>query len=714
MSIKRSRQFTKARWLLVCAVTVLSCTDAHLQPQPPPERPGLDNYLEIRGEYCTEPSANVTFPLKVLYIVDQSASLQFTDPENLRFGALNASLDQVQSQPNAEFGFIGFASWSRQQPFTRNRGDVGAFVDPAGGLGPATDYQGALATAVRLIEQDILAAGPAERARTRYVVNFVSDGIPEPRCNPGCEDDQDMCSNGEDDDGDGMVDGGDMDCANIGDNVLHPDNLYGVCNTDQEIPDDVYVDITGICPEYNQPAQIMGRVQEILALADIYSVGDITLNTVFLFTEDTGIDVTQFGYERAQARALLSSMAEAGEGVFRDVNLGVGGDDFLNFDISSLKAEQTLTRMVAINQNARLTPDGLDTDTDGDALADSVEHELRTDRLSPDTDGDNYGDLFEDRLRTEGFDPIDPAMPAVTCSDGRDGDGDGLTDCEENFLETDPTTPDTDGDGVLDFIELYVGTDPVEPDGLADFDFDGIANLDEIQGGTDPVVPDAEAFRTERIVYDVDDLGLLDVENPDNAQLEERHCYDYAVKGIQMVITPVARQNGLNRILVFTSEKAAKVAGIPGEVRVACFEAFYQGPQAKNPESGVIDVTRAGIESQRNRLAEAILNLSGTCPQFAAGVSRATVESMAQTCLPPRIQIGRKLYKQDELFDMMARSLDPGMTPTLPRLPHTLFVSMPSFDPELHCWRPWELDLVIDFLEEATNACQTCASGGTP
>ena len=66
---------------------------------------------------------------------------------------------------------------------------------------------------------------------------------------------------------------------------------------------------------------------------------------------------------------------------------------------------------------------------------------------------------------------------------------------------------------------------------------------------------------------------------------------------------------------------------------------------------------------------------------------------------------GRKLYKQAELFDMTARAVDPGMVPTLPNEPYTLFVSMPSFDPELHCWRPWELDVVIDFLAEMHRSC---------
>ena len=58
---------------------------------------------------------------------------------------------------------------------------------------PAT-YQGALSSSLRLLEADMIAAGPALRSRSKYRVIFVSDGAPEPRCRLGCEDDQTRCS----------------------------------------------------------------------------------------------------------------------------------------------------------------------------------------------------------------------------------------------------------------------------------------------------------------------------------------------------------------------------------------------------------------------------------------------------------------------------------------------------------------------------------------
>jgi hypothetical protein len=66
----------------------------------------------------------------------------------------------------------------------------------------------------------------------------------------------------------------------------------------------------------------------------------------------------------------------------------------------------------------------------------------------------------------------------VVCSVTVDTDGDGLTDCEEVALGTDPLDPDTDDDGLTDGEEVALGTDPLVGDS------DG----DEIPDGSDPDV----------------------------------------------------------------------------------------------------------------------------------------------------------------------------------------------------------------------------------
>lgn len=76
-----------------------------------------------------------------------------------------------------------------------------------------------------------------------------------------------------------------------------------------------------------------------------------------------------------------------------------------------------------------------------------------------------------------------PGTPAAGAATG-DQDGDGLTDAEEDELNTDPVLADTDGDGLSDGDEVNVyGTLPL----IDDTDGDGLADGDEVATGTDPL-----------------------------------------------------------------------------------------------------------------------------------------------------------------------------------------------------------------------------------
>ena len=488
-----SQRHTASVSVALLLLGAVACTDAALQAAAIEDEVGFDNRLDVVGELCVQPDERVDFPVKALFLIDQSASLQCTDSANLRFSALESVVSELRGSPVASAGFVGFSSWARLQTFTRDRSEMQPFLDPAGGVGPATDYQGALATALRMLEADLREVDPSERARTRYQVVFVSDGVPEPRCNAGCEDDERTCTDGEDNDGDGRVDAADPDCANLDDNTLHPDNLYGVCNTIQEIPDDAYVDMDGLCPAYNQPEQILQRVGDILELQDLYSLGGISLHTVLLFSPQAVVEGVcpgasdAFGYNQEEARALLQAMAQAGNGTFRDVNLAASDDSFLQFDLRSLEAPQALSGLMARNRHATRVGDELLADSDADGIADVREEEIGTDWRTADSDvegGDGYSDLFEEVMQSRGFDALNAGAPAIACTDRSDLDGDMLLDCEEAILGTDPRRADSDDDDIADGFELAAGTDPLLNDAREDRDLDGILNGEEIRAGT--------------------------------------------------------------------------------------------------------------------------------------------------------------------------------------------------------------------------------------
>ena len=702
-----------SRVVLVLAV-VFGCSDAGLQPTEPDAPDAFDNLLEIHGDFCTQPDSEVIFPLKVLFMIDQSYSLQCTDSTNKRFPPLQDLVSTLLANPAAEIGFVGFSSWSLSQQFTRNMDDIAPFLDDSMGLGPATDYQGALALAIQLLESDMVEVGPAERARTRYIIVFVSDGVPEPRCNAGCEDDENACTDGEDNDGDGATDGADTDCADIGDNSIHPDNLYGVCNTDLEIPEDEYVDMLGVCPAYNQPEQIMQRVTQLLELQDAYSTGSVTLNTVLLFSPQAVVEgvcpgaAAQFGYDEIQARIMLRGMAEEGGGIYRDANLAIDGS-FLEFDFRSLDAPQALASLSALNVHARLPANPIVPvpDSDSDGLPDEVEAEIGTDPDVADSDlggGDGYSDAFEYIMADWGFDALDPTIPAVPCTNNLDLDGDGLVGCEEDYLNTDPRHHDTDGDGVTDWLEFVLGTEPARHDAFEDLDFDGVLNGDEAIGGTHPAIPDADRYRDSSVQYRVSDLGRKELVEGDG---NPRECYQYEVRDIELVVTPLVPDRGLNRILIYGFEQPALLASARSTATVACFEVFYRSEFSKDPESGVIDVTEAAWYDQLSRLQAEIDGLLA-CNWFdAASFSRSDINRVIDDCLPDAIQLGRFEYPESEIFSFVNKYVASNTGVNQPLPASEMFVPIELFDPDQHCYRPWEFEQLTELFQLILNTC-TC------
>ncbi|HEY3354667.1 MAG TPA: hypothetical protein VGQ83_15550 [Polyangia bacterium] len=93
----------------------------------------------------------------------------------------------------------------------------------------------------------------------------------------------------------------------------------------------------------------------------------------------------------------------------------------------------------------------------------------------------------------------------------RDRDGDGLTDCEELLLRTDPTLLDSDADGLPDFLEFKYGTNPLAGDALGDLDADGASNKDETRWHTDPAAKDVTQQEQMSYRYHFTDAGERDL-----------------------------------------------------------------------------------------------------------------------------------------------------------------------------------------------------------
>lgn len=70
-----------------------------------------------------------------------------------------------------------------------------------------------------------------------------------------------------------------------------------------------------------------------------------------------------------------------------------------------------------------------------------------------------------------------------------DADGDGLSQCVEQCLETNPNAIDTDNDGMPDNFEVEYGLNPNNDDAHADLDLDGLTNIEEFLQHSNPNDP---------------------------------------------------------------------------------------------------------------------------------------------------------------------------------------------------------------------------------
>ncbi len=571
---------------LAAFVALCACSDPALQPVDEIVTKSVDNLIEIRGQLCTDPPEETDFPVKILFIIDGSGSMQFVDQPTRRALAVEEAILRLRNNPAVSFAVIRFneadavltkpgspvtsgdpTGVDLRNAFTT---DPAILSDAVQGLRIAdsvTDYQGALSTAFLILSQDMLNSPPAQLARTKYVVLFLSDGDPFPTC----------CS--------------------------VESQAAGLCTRDTNIffcedPDAIRQNPTTLpfleaSKDYNQPYQVFNVVQDMMQLGADFGVGEIRLHTAFLFdpTLVGALDPVTGCYAIGgvnfvcpdRAEFLLGGMAEIGEGVYRDFS-AAEEIDFLGFDLSSVKRSNALKNLIVTNQNVLATSSGLVLDSDGDGISDPDEFEANLSSTSRDTDQDGLSDAVELRFSRAGLDPL---VDEQTCgADARDDlDGDGLVECEEVLLGTSIDLYDTDADGVPDGLEVALGTEPLESDELADSDLDGRRNGDEIRFHTSVGFNESTSRSEIAYRYQTTEAGT-----------DERGgtCYDFAVRNIQLQ-TPLARpaESGSfarNDILLYMNQAPRDDPSDFGSFRVACVQARYVPPDFKDPVTGIVEL----------------------------------------------------------------------------------------------------------------------------
>lgn len=76
---------------------------------------------------------------------------------------------------------------------------------------------------------------------------------------------------------------------------------------------------------------------------------------------------------------------------------------------------------------------------------------------------------------------------AGLCNTNLDSDGDGLNECDEITLGTDPYDFDTDGDGLPDTLEVLYGNNPLVDDNKTDANADGLSDMINFSMGLMPL-----------------------------------------------------------------------------------------------------------------------------------------------------------------------------------------------------------------------------------
>ena len=171
--MRRKGRTALAGLLLTLAAACTSVELGHYEPS---------ITTEIQGVFCTENPQELVFPVKILFIIDTSGSMAFTDPEAQRAQAVGAVVNQYNSNPGVSFSLVRFSGSSvlLTSGFTKDPAELDDALIQIREADGVTNYRGAIGEATNLLTGDILGSDLGERVRSRYVIIFLSDGLPYP------------------------------------------------------------------------------------------------------------------------------------------------------------------------------------------------------------------------------------------------------------------------------------------------------------------------------------------------------------------------------------------------------------------------------------------------------------------------------------------------------------------------------------------------------
>ncbi len=219
--------------------------------------------------------------------------------------------------------------------------------------------------------------------------------------------------------------------------------------------------------------------------------------------------------------AILAAQGAGGFGSRSVVIDGTGPVDYNEIGIFANR-RYILKHFAATNMNAALSENGHFTvDSDSDGLDDAKEVSLGYDPTNHST----HTSCNDQIHYTNG------GKCPSTCLDGRhlaDSDHDGLSDCDDFALGTNPFHFDRDGDTIFDGLEKRIGSNPLDPkDFTSDFDLDGLNSFQESNQQTG-------VFIDDRVILH-NTLTQISIQQVENRGIQK--CYRISIKGMPLLKT---------------------------------------------------------------------------------------------------------------------------------------------------------------------------------
>jgi hypothetical protein len=415
---------------IVLAVFLLQGCDNNT----PLERTQAQSKATLEGSFLTESPDEINFPVKVLFAIDCSLSMgdeemgvvAGSDPYFLRIEAARNFINEYNSNENTSFDVMLWSNtvFDSTGGFTKDPSVLDDILTDVQN-DTTTDYLGTLDAVLSDLRNDIIHSSEDERVRSKYIVIFLSDGVPNAQGQTQADADiwskvndiNDMCEE-----------------YGVGSFNFHTFLLLGNFGTDasgQARQAEAETTLQGMAERGNGQFRLFENAEAI----DFISIVDMRLTVeydvkylvAYNYNIKPGSDLV---YTDSDGDGLTDEEEETyGTDPTRRDTDGDGFSDFFEVKVSS--PGHVLDPLDPSDSICDQGIIGVDSDNDG--LTDCEEYVKGTDRMSPDTDLDGIPDGIE----------FLTGMNPLQVQDNVDTDFDGVVDWLEvqrhtNVMANDP------------------------------------------------------------------------------------------------------------------------------------------------------------------------------------------------------------------------------------------------------------------------------------